>query len=119
MLRLRLLARRIKPLPLPARAYSFTAGPSPPKLPASEQAEFERLQRQAAQPTLTRAPPAPEKAQEQEDEAAVNPGLYRGAPPEFHGDKNPKTGEIGGPKKEPLRWGGQGDWSYNGRVTDF
>ncbi|RFU76418.1 hypothetical protein TARUN_5774, partial [Trichoderma arundinaceum] len=53
------------------------------------------------------------------DESALNQGLFRGAPPEFEGDKNPKTGEIGGPKNEPLRWGGDGDWSYNGRVTDF
>ncbi|RSL87247.1 hypothetical protein CEP52_015576 [Fusarium oligoseptatum] len=49
----------------------------------------------------------------------VNQGLFRGAPPEFEGDTNPKTGEVGGPKNEPLRWGGEGDWSYNGRVTDF
>lgn len=49
----------------------------------------------------------------------MNPALFRGAPPEFDGDKNPKTGEVGGPKNEPLRWGGDGDWSYNGRVTDF
>jgi hypothetical protein len=26
---------------------------------------------------------------------------------------------VGGPKNEPLRWGEKGDWSYNGRVTDF
>lgn len=46
-------------------------------------------------------------------------GIRKGAPPEFEGDKNPKTGEVGGPKNEPLRWGSSGDWSYNGRVTDF
>ncbi|KAK4243063.1 Lactonase, 7-bladed beta-propeller-domain-containing protein [Corynascus novoguineensis] len=46
-------------------------------------------------------------------------GIRQGAPPEFDGDKNPKTGEVGGPKNEPLRWGGQSDWSFNGRVTDF
>lgn len=45
--------------------------------------------------------------------------MRRGAKPEFEGEKNPKTGEVGGPKNEPLRWGGSGDWSYNGRVTDF
>jgi hypothetical protein len=48
--------------------------------------------------------------------------MRRGAPPEFEGDVNPKTGEVGGPKNEPLRWGSTGktgDWSYNGRVTDF
>ncbi|KAF1852008.1 DUF1674-domain-containing protein [Cucurbitaria berberidis CBS 394.84] len=49
----------------------------------------------------------------------LHPNIRRGAPPEFEGDVNPKTGEVGGPKNEPLRWGGQGDWSYNGRVTDF
>ncbi|KAF2190582.1 DUF1674-domain-containing protein [Zopfia rhizophila CBS 207.26] len=49
----------------------------------------------------------------------LHPNMRRGAPPEFEGDINPKTGEVGGPKNEPLRWGHQGDWSYNGRVTDF
>ncbi|KAF1917133.1 hypothetical protein BDU57DRAFT_539332 [Ampelomyces quisqualis] len=49
----------------------------------------------------------------------VHPNMRRGAPPEFQGDTNPKTGEVGGPKNEPLRWGVGGDWSYNGRVTDF
>jgi len=48
-----------------------------------------------------------------------HPNMRRGAPPEFEGDVNPKTGEVGGPKNEPLRWGYSGDWSYNGRVTDF
>lgn len=48
-----------------------------------------------------------------------HPHMRRGAPPEFEGDVNPKTGEVGGPKNEPLRWGGGGDWSYNGRVSDF
>lgn len=46
-------------------------------------------------------------------------GVWRGAAPEFDGERNPKTGEVGGPKNEPLRWGSAGDWSYNGRVTDF
>ncbi|KAK1907194.1 hypothetical protein P3342_005518 [Pyrenophora teres f. teres] len=49
----------------------------------------------------------------------LHPNMRRGAPPEFEGDVNPKTGEVGGPKNEPLRWGYSGDWSYNGRVTDF
>jgi hypothetical protein len=52
-------------------------------------------------------------------EATFSGGIRKGAPPEFEGDRNPKTGEVGGPKNEPLRWGGDGDWSYNGRVTDF
>lgn len=45
--------------------------------------------------------------------------LRRGARPEFDGEVNPATGEVGGPKSEPLRWGAGGDWSYAGRVTDF
>jgi hypothetical protein len=52
-------------------------------------------------------------------EATFSGGIRKGAPPEFEGDKNPKTGEVGGPKNEPLRWGAAGDYSYNGRVTDF
>ena len=36
---------------------------------------------------------------------------------EFEGQKNPETGEIGGPKgKEPTRFG---DWEKNGRISDF
>lgn len=36
---------------------------------------------------------------------------------EFEGEKNPETGEIGGPKgKEPTRFG---DWEKNGRTSDF
>ncbi|KAK5162422.1 hypothetical protein BJ546DRAFT_180991 [Cryomyces antarcticus] len=52
----------------------------------------------------------------------LHPDVRRGAKPEFEGDRNPVTGEVGGPKNEPLRWGStaeRGDWSYNGRVTDF
>ena len=49
----------------------------------------------------------------------LHPNVRRGAPPEFEGDINPKTGEVGGPKNEPLRWGAAGEWSYNGRTTDF
>ncbi|KAI9027479.1 hypothetical protein CLU79DRAFT_739380 [Phycomyces nitens] len=36
--------------------------------------------------------------------------------PEFKGDVNPNTGEVNGPKNEPLK---HGDWSFGGRVTDF
>jgi hypothetical protein len=35
----------------------------------------------------------------------------------FPDSKNPKTGEIGGPRgPEPTRYG---DWSYKGRAIDF
>ncbi|KAF1733834.1 Succinate dehydrogenase assembly factor 4, mitochondrial [Beauveria bassiana] len=115
-------------------ASNFGASPSPPKLPAKEQAEFERLQRAAAvssafQPAeAAAAAAAPENttqatsttgAAATESDLNEGGGLYRGARPEFDGDKNPRTGEVGGPKNEPLRWGSGGDWSYNGKVTDF
>ncbi|CAK7206530.1 hypothetical protein SEUCBS139899_009326 [Sporothrix eucalyptigena] len=137
---------------------------APPRLPPEEQAEFEKLVRQAqesaaaasladavaaanakAEAEAAAAAAAKAAAQAAED-AAVGPveaasaaaatstpaetpasalngnpieGVWRGAPPEFDGDRNPKTGEVGGPKNEPLRWGSSGDWSFNGRVTDF
>lgn len=49
----------------------------------------------------------------------LHPNVMRGAQPEFEGDVNPKTGEVGGPKNEPLRWGPASEWTYNGRATDF
>jgi len=49
-------------------------------------------------------------------EDMLHPDVRRGAKPEFEGDVNPKTGERGGPKNDPLRYG---DWSFNGRVSDF
>ncbi|KAI9723212.1 MAG: hypothetical protein M1812_001094 [Candelaria pacifica] len=53
------------------------------------------------------------------DGEELHPDIRRGVKPDFEGEINPKTGEVGGPKNEPLRWGGDVDWSYNGRVTDF
>lgn len=59
------------------------------------------------------------KVQASGDGEELHPDVRRGVKPEFEGERNPKTGEVGGPKNEPLRWGGGVDWSYNGRVTDF
>lgn len=128
---------------------AFSPGPSPPRLPKEEQEIFDRLLRRstggfstprsttsatdAAPPTgdapsssrpQTNQSPATETTLKAEIDARGNgqelhPDVRRGAAPEFQGDVNPKTGEVGGPKNEPLRWGGGGDWSYNGRVTDF
>lgn len=123
-------------------ATSWSKGPSPPRLPKEEQEIFEQLQRQSTGAFSTpRSPPkinqSPQStatdlsaqaekgnvssepvftAKVKEDEA-LHPNVRRGAPPEFEGDVNPKTGESGGPKNDPLRWAG--DWSYNGRATDF
>ncbi|KAF6800995.1 hypothetical protein CSOJ01_12091 [Colletotrichum sojae] len=152
------MSRLLRRLPLllpraPSRASStFSRGPAPPRLPPDQQAEFERLQRQASvssafqhlvqdaettsssaststptsasasAETTTAAAAATETTTptiSSSDEDTMHPNYVRGAPPEFEGDVNPRTGEVGGPKREPLRWGAGGDWSYNGRVTDF
>ena len=90
-------------------ASDFASRPAPPKLPASEQAEFERLQREAAVSSAFQPSADQENASSSTQPAAegeetdVNPALFRGAKPEFQGDVNPKTGEVGGPKNEPLR----------------
>ncbi|OIW25684.1 DUF1674-domain-containing protein [Coniochaeta ligniaria NRRL 30616] len=162
---LRSLRRRL-PVSSPSRLLSstFDPSPSPPRLPAAQQAEFERLQREAEARLSTHttvplspplqtsrhttspspsasstspssvSPPSQTQSQTQaqtqpvqeatpaaaaEGEATFSGGIRKGAPPEFEGETNPVTGEVGGPKNEPLRWGGGGDWSYNGRVTDF
>jgi hypothetical protein len=126
---------------IPQRNASFKIGPtaSPPRLPEEEQKIFEELQRRSTGAFST--PRSDESTSASQTDASksdgqnlempvvevqatgkgdeLHPHARRGAPPEFEGDVNPKTGEIGGPKNEPLRWGGTGDWSYNGRTTDF
>ncbi|OJD17240.1 hypothetical protein AJ78_02677 [Emergomyces pasteurianus Ep9510] len=120
----------------------FGNGPSPPRLPKEEQEIFENLQKQStgafstprSAPKINQSPQSgdpsasssasPSSTASPRIEATgsgeeLHPDLFRGAKPEFEGEKNPKTGEVGGPKNDPLRWGAQGDWSFNGRVTDF
>jgi len=126
---------------------AWTPGPAPPRLPKEEQEIFEKLQQEstgafstpanvrneqtapggegAASTELPTTEQMLERLRERARLAAkgdgeeLHPNVRRGAPPEFEGDTNPKTGEVGGPKNEPVRWGPGGDWSYNGRVTDF
>ncbi|KFY04468.1 hypothetical protein O988_00767 [Pseudogymnoascus sp. VKM F-3808] len=124
---------------------AFATGPSPPRLPPKEQEEFERLQKSStgafstprATPQINQSPaskpqvnqnPAEEESSKEALAARIeatgkgeelHPDVRRGAKPEFEGEVNPKTGEVGGPKNDPLKWGGEADWSYNGRVTDF
>jgi hypothetical protein len=125
------------PIIIVRQASSFQTGPSPPRLPADQQAEFERLQRTANTQEGFNATSSPdfsslykvaqaktksattEIAQEEVIMSSTPTPLRKGAPPEFEGEVNPRTGEVGGPKNEPLRWGAKGDYSFNGRVTDF
>ncbi|KAG0204806.1 putative mitochondrial protein, conserved [Mortierella sp. GBA30] len=75
-------------------------GPGPlPLESAKDQAEFEQLVKDAASSPAT-----------------SHPDAKTPVPNEFEGDTNPSTGEVGGPKREPVRFG---DWSFKGRVTDF
>lgn len=90
----------------PAPASDFNR-PSPPRLPKHLQEEFERLQKEAeAAPTGKVA----------DDGRELHPDMRRPVPAEFTGNRNPVTGEIGGPKVEPTK---HGDWSYGGRASDF
>jgi hypothetical protein len=119
---------------------SWSPSPAPPRLPKEEQEIFEQLQKQSTGAFSTPVPSSNDvraqinQSPQLENESPItleakveatgkgeelHPHVRRGAKPEFEGETNPKTGEVGGPKNEPLRWGGAGDWSYNGRVTDF
>ena len=119
-----------------ATHLSTASRPSPPRLPKEEQERFEHLQRTSSSsssssnisPTGGRLPLSSptttttiksSSSSSSKDEENIHPDARRGAPPEFEGDVNPETGEVGGPKNEPLRWGAQGEWTYNGRATDF
>jgi len=103
-----------KPMP-------FSDSPAPPRLPKEEQEIFEQLQKRStgafSTPQVNQSPQGEIQADGSGGE--LHPDAPKGLQPEFEGEKNPKTGEVGGPKNEPLRWGSGGDWSYGGRVTDF
>ncbi|AGO12192.1 AaceriAEL169Wp [[Ashbya] aceris (nom. inval.)] len=98
---------------------------SPPPLPKEEQKEFERLQK-IAQSQAAIDEYNNQFENDHTKESVNSPILkteigsfspeFSKTLPEFEGDKNPETGEIGGPRQDPLR---HGDYSYNGRVTDF
>ncbi|GAA5920140.1 hypothetical protein JCM1841_004457 [Sporobolomyces salmonicolor] len=87
--------------------------PSPPPLPPQQQREFEELLRRVNAPA---SPPAADVKLHQPEESEFHPD-YRARPKaNFEGEVNPETGEVGGPKNEPLT---HGDWAYGGKVTDF
>ncbi|GAA5850776.1 hypothetical protein JCM8547_009087 [Rhodosporidiobolus lusitaniae] len=86
--------------------------PSPPLLPPKEQREFEELLRRVNAPAS-----APTEGFAQPEGEEVQHPDYRARPKaQFEGETNPRTGEVGGPKREPLE---HGDWAYGGKVTDF
>lgn len=92
--------------------------PAPPRLPAHLQKEFEELQRKAATP-LASSSLSSNKAEVSSPSQSIeeHPDLRRKPKPEFEGEVNPKTGEVGGPKNDPLAY--EKEWTYGGRATDF
>ncbi|KAG9287950.1 hypothetical protein G9A89_017545 [Geosiphon pyriformis] len=99
----------------PLRQYSTNStfnrpGPVPLGNP-EEQKEFEDLVRKKQGSLFSNF----EAAVEAEEET-MHPDVRRKPPPQFEGYKNPETGELNGPKENPLK---HGDWSYGARVTDF
>ncbi|KOS15751.1 hypothetical protein Malapachy_2378 [Malassezia pachydermatis] len=85
--------------------------PSPMRLPKEDQEEFERLVRENENKTPF--------VSEDEDGNVINlhPDARQAPAADFKGDTNPETGEVGGPKSDPLRW--KSEWSFGGRATDF
>ena len=111
-------------------AMAFRNMPSPPRLPKEEQEIFEQLQRRStgafstsqSSSKINQFPESGENHLAGASSSGEEPKHrdFQGRlKPEFEGETNPKTGEVGGPKNEPLRWGAEGDWSYGSRVTDF
>ncbi|KAK8165480.1 hypothetical protein BKA80DRAFT_342595 [Phyllosticta citrichinensis] len=119
-------ARRCFTTSLRARSTPppFRTAPGPQRLPQEEQEIFEELQRRStgafstprAMPVVNQSPQASSSADQaysrdkyqisaEGEGEELHPDVRRGAQPEFEGDVNPKTGETGGPKNEPLRWG--------------
>lgn len=97
-------------------------GPSPLPLDPEDQKEFEQLQ-QAANTQIAIEQYnedhgfSPEDAPPKITSSDVgNFGGISKTIPEFEGNVNPKTGEVNGPKQDPIK---HGDWSFNGRATDF
>jgi hypothetical protein len=82
---------------------SYTPSPSPPALPPKEQKEFISLINQSNS-----------SPQDQNKNNQTHPDLRNLGPEEFQGDINPKTGEVNGPKRDPLKW--PNEWGYGGRV---
>ncbi|KAF2267314.1 hypothetical protein CC78DRAFT_434039, partial [Lojkania enalia] len=101
------------------RPQQQTASQSPDSSPTSDIRARINQSPDSSPDTRTNAQTTAAESSGTQDDEMVHPNLRRGALPEFEGDRNPRTGEVGGPKNEPLRWGAGGDWSFNGRVTDF
>lgn len=106
----------------------FDFQPGPPRLPKEQQEEFEKLQ-SIANSQIAIEEYNDQIAQQQAEGSIQEPkapivnseiGSFSSLKlvPDFEGEVNPKTGERGGPKQEPLKHT-KDEWSFNGRVIDF
>ena len=106
----------------------FDFQPGPPRLPKEQQEEFEKLQ-SIANSQIAIEEYNDQIAQQQAEGSTQEPkapivnseiGSFSSLKlvPDFEGEVNPKTGERGGPKQEPLNHT-KDEWSFNGRVIDF
>lgn len=96
--------------------------PAPPALPRAQQEELEALIRKANAPTASSTAASAEQPEKvsstasNKQEESFHPA-YRKVRVEFEGEVNPKTGEVGGPKRDPFGASEGKDWQYGGRVT--
>ena len=106
----------------------FDFQPGPPRLPKEQQEEFEKLQ-SIANSQIAIEEYNDQIAQQQAEGSTQEPkapivnseiGSFSSLKlvPDCEGEVNPKTGERGGPKQEPLKHT-KDEWSFNGRVIDF
>lgn len=106
----------------------FDFQPGPPRLPKEQQEEFEKLQ-SIANSQIAIEEYNDQIAQQQAEGSTQEPkapivnseiGSFSSLKlvPDFESEVNPKTGERGGPKQEPLKHT-KDEWSFNGRVIDF
>lgn len=99
-------------------------GPSPPELDPEEQKEFEKLQQASNTQNAIDEYNEQMGFKKKNDAPKIETsdvgtfGTILKTIPEFEGDVNPDTGEVNGPKQDPLKHG-HGEWSFNGRTTDF
>lgn len=88
-------------LPRFARSVGGFSRPAPPALNRKEQKEFEDLVKSYVAPASL---PQKELVID-EDEETMHPQFRQKPRAKFEGETNPETGEVGGPKHEPLAHG--------------
>ncbi|KAL1648894.1 hypothetical protein SLS58_002074 [Diplodia intermedia] len=111
-------------------ASNFRTSPSPHRLPDEEQKIFEELQRRSTGAFSTpREPPAINQSPHSTSPATPTSRPSINQSPDSAAEKKVYKVAADGEGEELhpdirrgarlARWGASGDWSFNGRVTDF